>query len=648
MDARQRLVAAAVTIGVLCLAKSSFAGTLTAAQRKDLASIRTAIYKVHVPVRRDGIEDAEQKLTDAEKRLEIFTKDAGLEADDPRIVSLRKQITSRRESIAKTREKATRGPKTPDRAARKSTQGVSFVKQIAPILKNHCLSCHGADAKGGLRLDSYAAMERGGKSGPLLTIGDADNSLLMARLVVQSEARMPKGGEPLSEMECLKIAEWINRGAKFDGDDPNKTLDKLAAAATPVVARPLPKTKSGPRTEMPRPKGNETIAFSQDIAPILVENCLRCHSGNDPKGGLSMESFDTLWAGGKSGQVILPGDLAKSRLWQLVGEQKPFKMPPDDAVIKRSQWMKIKTWISEGASFDGSDTKQRLRSLVPSEIERRKAELAQTSPAQLRQRLRTRSDEQWRRTFPKLEPERIENDAFLIYGNVPTERLQEVARWAAETLRTSQEFLGDHSAPAFKGGLAVFVLKNRASFDEFTQTVAKRELPSALHGSANVTPDLKDAYVVIEDRDDSAAQDPSSTRARLSEQITGALLKRADKKLPDWLIAGCGRVVAAGGSAAALAAIDWPAVFRLTGSLERTDDLLADGTFSSAAIGDVSEAFTGFLIEKRGKGTFGRFLGQLQNGSIQADAFRDVYGTDLRTIAEEFLARADQARRAEK
>ena len=135
MDARRWLTAAAVTIGVLCLAESSFAGGLTAAQRKDLASIRTAIYKVHVPVRRDGIEDAEQKLTDAEKRLEIFTKDAGLDADDPRIVSLRKQITSRRESIAKTREKATRGPKTPDRVARKSAQGISFVNQIAPILK---------------------------------------------------------------------------------------------------------------------------------------------------------------------------------------------------------------------------------------------------------------------------------------------------------------------------------------------------------------------------------------------------------------------------------------------------------------------------------------------------------------------------------
>jgi hypothetical protein len=647
MDARRWLTAAAVTIGVLCLAESSFAGGLTAAQRKDLASIRTAIYKVHVPVRRDGIEDAEQKLTDAEKRLEIFTKDAGLDADDPRIVSLRKQITSRRESIAKTREKATRGPKTPDRVARKSAQGVSFVNQIAPILKNRCLSCHGADAKGGLRLDSYAAMARGGKSGPLLAVGDADNSLLIARLVVQSEARMPKGGEPLSEMECLKIAEWINRGAKFDGDDPNKTLDKLAVAAAPVVARPVSKPKM-PRTDMPRPKGNETIAFSQEIAPILVENCLRCHSGNDPKGGLSMESFDTFWAGGKSGQVIVPGSLAKSRLWQLVGEQKPFKMPPDDAVIKRSQWTKIKTWISEGAPFDGSDAKQRLQSLVPSEIERRKAELARTTPAELRQRLRMRSDEQWRRTFPKSEPERIENDAFVVYGNVPTERLQEVTRLAAETLRTSQEFLGDHSAPAFKGGLAVFVLKDRASLEEFTQTVAKRELPSALHGSANVTSDLKEAYVVIEDRDDSAAQDRTSTRARLTEQFTSALLKRADKKLPDWLIAGCGRVVAAGGSAPALAAIDWPAVFRLTGSLERTDDLLADGTFSSAAIGDVSEAFTGFLIEKRGKGTFGRFLAQLQNGAVQADAFRDVYGTDLRAIAEEFLARAGQARRTEK
>ena len=38
-----------------------------------------------------------------------------------------------------------------------------------------------------------------------------ENSLLMARLTAAGDARMPKGGEPLSEAECKKIAEWINR-----------------------------------------------------------------------------------------------------------------------------------------------------------------------------------------------------------------------------------------------------------------------------------------------------------------------------------------------------------------------------------------------------------------------------------------------------
>ena len=62
-----------------------------------------------------------------------------------------------------------------------------------------------------------------------------------------------------------------------------------------------------PKVGIPKPKGSETVTFTQDIAPILVNNCVRCHSGNDPKGGLSMETFELLWAGGKSGPVIAPG-----------------------------------------------------------------------------------------------------------------------------------------------------------------------------------------------------------------------------------------------------------------------------------------------------------------------------------------------------
>jgi hypothetical protein len=103
--------------------------------------------------------------------------------------------------------------------------------------------------------------------------------------------------------------------------------------------------------------------------------------------------------------------------------------------------------------------------------------------------------------------------------------------------------------------------------------------------------------------------------------------------------------LAGGGSQPALAAVGWPALYRLAGSLEKPDDLLSDGTFSSAAIADVGEAVTAFLVDKRGKLLFARFVQQLINGAAQADAFRDVYATDPRALADEFLARAAQSAR---
>ena len=51
--------------------------------------------------------------------------------------------------------------------------------------------------------------------------------------------------------------------------------------------------------------------------------------------------------------------------------------------------------------FDGSDPKRRLASLVPTDADRRKAELARTSADELREKRRSRTDDQWRRTFPR-------------------------------------------------------------------------------------------------------------------------------------------------------------------------------------------------------------------------------------------------------
>ena len=55
-----------------------------------------------------------------------------------------------------------------------------------------------------------------------------------------------------------------------------------------------------PKIDIQKPKGGETVAFTRDIAPFIVNRCLRCHSGTEPKGGLSMESFDQLWTGARA------------------------------------------------------------------------------------------------------------------------------------------------------------------------------------------------------------------------------------------------------------------------------------------------------------------------------------------------------------
>jgi hypothetical protein len=469
-----------------------------------------------------------------------------------------------------------------------------------------------------------------------LVTGDAENSLLMARLTAAGDARMPKGGEPLSEAECKKIAEWINRGAKFDGDDPTKPLAQLTAGVD--HSRSAGSVKTVPvKIFVPRPTGKETVSFTKDIAPFMVERCLRCHSGKDPKGGLSLETFEALLTGGKTGAEIVPGNLEKSRLWALVGEQKPFKMPPGDAFIKRSHWNSLRTWILEGAKYDGGDAKKPMRDLVPSESDRRMAELAHTSPQELHDRRRQRSEEQWHRALPKKAPQTVENDAFLVYGNVPAERLEQVARWAAGAVQAAQAFFDDRAQP-FKGGLTIFVMKDRFSYEEFCQAVERREPQAAIHGHAVVTPDLKDAYVVVQDSAD--APGSASIRTELTEQIGDAFLMHFDPKLPEWLIVGSGRMLALPNGASAIPNSQWPQVYRLVGSLEKPEDLLTDGTFSPSAAREVGAAIVSSLLEGHDKGQFVKFVKALEHGTSQADALRDVYGTDLRGAAEAFLARA--------
>src|SRR3989442_3890292 len=59
-------------------------------------------------------------------------------------------------------------------------KGVTYAKDIRPILEESCFRCHGEERqKGDLRLDSLQAVLKGGEDGKVLVPGDSKKSVLV-------------------------------------------------------------------------------------------------------------------------------------------------------------------------------------------------------------------------------------------------------------------------------------------------------------------------------------------------------------------------------------------------------------------------------------------------------------------------------------
>lgn len=92
-----------------------------------------------------------------------------------------------------------------------------FASLMQPIFEEKCVGCHGPRRqKGGLRLDSFAALVRGGESGKAVVPGKADESDLVRRIMMppDHEDAMPPSGRPaLTVAEGQLMLWWIGRGA---------------------------------------------------------------------------------------------------------------------------------------------------------------------------------------------------------------------------------------------------------------------------------------------------------------------------------------------------------------------------------------------------------------------------------------------------
>jgi cytochrome c553 len=119
-----------------------------------------------------------------------------------------------------------------------------------------------------------------------------------------------------------------------------------------VLAAALPASRpaaGAPATPPSPPDRAQLDFFESRVRPLLIQHCYKCHStqAEKLKGGLMLDSAESILKGGDSGPALVPGNPDKSLLIEAVRyEDEDTAMPPkgklpDAAVADLATWVKM-------------------------------------------------------------------------------------------------------------------------------------------------------------------------------------------------------------------------------------------------------------------------------------------------------------------
>jgi len=111
--------------------------------------------------------------------------------------------------------------KDPAKELKPKSEGISFTKDVAPVLVEHCGRCHVDKTTGGFTMPTYEGLMKGSRAGVVLFAGDPDGSPLIEAMVSGS---MPPSGNKVPEEKVNAIKAWVKAGAKFDAEDPKASM----------------------------------------------------------------------------------------------------------------------------------------------------------------------------------------------------------------------------------------------------------------------------------------------------------------------------------------------------------------------------------------------------------------------------------------
>lgn len=232
---------------------------------------------------------------------------------------------------------------------------VSFKKDIAPILLNNCLACHGPKkAEGSYRIDTFERSMAAGDSGVEgFKAKELEGSEAFRRIIdTNPKERMPLDGDPLPAEQVALLKRWLEEGANYDGGDPK-------AALTSII--PPPTHPPAPAT-YPATQPITAVAFSPDGAQLFVAGYHEVTVWNPADGQLirrignvGQRTYGIAFSpDGKSLAVACgtPGRLGEVRIFNPSGELQRVVATTSDVVFDAAfspDGTKLATAAADGA-----------------------------------------------------------------------------------------------------------------------------------------------------------------------------------------------------------------------------------------------------------------------------------------------------------
>ncbi len=233
----------------------------------------------------------------------------------------------------------------------------------------------------------------------------------------------------------------------------------------------------------------------------MVNNCTGCHSGDRPgikRGKLELTSFASLQKGAGGRKVVVPGKPEESSLvLRIKGEETPRMPQGANQVLADSAIAKIEQWVKEGARLDtGIDAKAAMESYAASPEQVRKREIAKIPAAEIDKRIKDEGLKRWSQANPKLKPEIISGEHFVIFSNLPKDRATTTMKGLENQYGYLKRLLG---APPMNWveKVSLYVFPSRNDFIEFVRTVEGREADADLTSTAKLT--MPQPYVAVVD-----------------------------------------------------------------------------------------------------------------------------------------------------